>query len=155
MTPLRQSHIDWLIANGVTVSAMIHPTAILWSSDHNVFWFPDELVSWNPDTGLLSGWWCLGDDLSGRDFMTDDWTLTIHATPLDWLRAGRDGIVVIDWSRLFDYCRDIPRISIPPSLKDKYQRYMRPNRLPKLVTRAAPARPHVPATTQTRAGGAP
>ena len=49
-----------------------------------------------------------------------DCCLNIYANPLDWLRASRDGIFVLDWSRAFDRLRDCPRITVPPCLLDVY-----------------------------------
>lgn len=58
--------------------------------------------------------------------------LNIFVDPLDWLRAKRDGIVVLDWTRAFDRLRDAPRIALAESLVPKYERYMRPAHMPKL-----------------------
>ena len=40
-----------------------------------------------------------------------DCGLNIFASPIDWLRARRDGICVIDWTRAFERLRDAPRIA--------------------------------------------
>jgi hypothetical protein len=60
-----------------------------------------DLIAWQPCTGALASWsgqaFCLGD----VDLIFNPATyfgghaLRVHATPLDWLLADRDGIVVV------------------------------------------------------------
>jgi hypothetical protein len=69
------------------------------------------------------------DDASTYAF---DCALNIFSSPLDWLRAERDGIVVIDWSRAFDRLRDAPRITIAEELLPLYRRQMKPRSMPEL-----------------------
>jgi hypothetical protein len=59
-----------------------------------------DLVAFAPDNP--SHWWLRrGEvDLLGAYNMTH-WRLsptTVHETPLSWLRAGADGICIVDWS---------------------------------------------------------
>lgn len=58
--------------------------------------------------------------------------LKIHASPLDWLRSGRDGIFVLDWSLAFNRLRHCPRIAIHKSMLSAYRSAMKPAHLPKL-----------------------
>jgi hypothetical protein len=43
--------------------------------------------------------WALGIDEIERPHLWDGFReITVHATPLDWLRAGGEGAVILDWS---------------------------------------------------------
>ncbi len=137
MMHLKQSQLDWLLAQGVTTDAIVKPRSLLRDEARpGDLYIDDENAWWNVRTNqVIADHWCLGDPLDGYDGMSGTWVLTIHETPLAWLKDGRRGIVVIDWTRLFDMCRDIPRISVPASLRAKYDKHMRPTRLPKLEVR--------------------
>src|SRR5262245_62163027 len=60
-----------------------------------------DLVGWNPRTGSLGSWrgqaFCLGDldDIFNPATYFAGGALRVHATPLDWLLADRDGIVIV------------------------------------------------------------
>ena len=60
-----------------------------------------DLIAWQPCTGALGSWrgqaFCLGDmdDIFNPATYFDCDALRIHATPLDWLLADRDGIVIV------------------------------------------------------------
>jgi hypothetical protein len=57
-----------------------------------------DLIGWQPRTGALGSWrgqaFCLGDvdDIFNPATYFGGEALRIHATPLDWLRANREGI---------------------------------------------------------------
>jgi hypothetical protein len=72
------------------------------------------------------------DDPSTYSF---DCNLNIFADPLEWLRAKRDGIVVLPnkWLLTFDRLRDVPRVAIVEQLLPLYRRHMKPSRLPELM----------------------
>lgn len=60
-----------------------------------------DLIAWQPRTGTLASWrgqaFCLGDmdDIfNPATYFAGD-ALRVHATPLDWLLADRDGIVIV------------------------------------------------------------
>lgn len=128
--PLRQSHIDWLLSHGVTIDAMIYPEAMLASG--GTFYFPDDDAFWEPkNNNKLTGHFCLGaDEILETSHYSFDGALPVFETPLQWLKANRRGIVVIDWSRAFDNLRDCPRVSVPRSLMPLWKKHMRPPRLP-------------------------
>lgn len=102
-----------------------------------------DICFWQPRTGELA-------TLDGRTFAfgqeivddpatySFDCRLNIFAHPLQWLQAGRDGIVVIDWTRAFDRLRDCPRIAVAEEVLPQYQRYMTPAHMPE--TFVIPAR---------------
>ncbi len=128
--PLRQSHIAWLIKNGVTMEAACWPVAIM-LADHDTFYFGDDDAFWNPKTGKVTGHFCLGaDNILDADQYSFDGALQIYETPLAWLKSNRNGIVVIDWSQIFHQLRDCPRLQIPKALMPVYRKHMRVPRLP-------------------------
>ena len=100
----------------------------------------DDLVFWNRSSGKLCSWsgraFALGqaviDDPTTYSF---DCNLNIFADPLDWLRANRDGIVVLPdkWPLAFDRLRECPRVAIAEQLLPLYRRHMKPSRLPGLM----------------------
>jgi hypothetical protein len=97
----------------------------------------DDIVFWHRTTGRLATWcgraFALGQTRIGEAATYSfDSSLNIFDSPLEWLRARRDGIVVLDWTRAFDNLRDAPRIAVVEPLFPVYRRHMRPNRLPQL-----------------------
>ena len=88
---------------------------------------PDQTASWNGHA------FALGQGMiDAAATYVFDCALNIFASPLDWLRARRDGIVVLDWTRAFDRLRDAPRIAIAEELLPLYRRHMKPARMPEL-----------------------
>lgn len=150
---LRQAEIDWLLRCGVTVAAMVRPTAILAatggigpdgifeSSCDGSRWLAfeqeDDIVFWQPRSSTFatdSGRsFALGEELiNNPGTYAFDCSLNIFADPLDWLRAGRDGIVILDWSRAFERLRDAQRVAVVEELFARYTRSMKPGRLPEV-----------------------
>lgn len=148
-----QQHIDWLLKNGVTVPAMVNPLAILLARGERLangrfeaietgpHWFvfdePEDIVFWQPRTGQLATYegraFALGEDaIHNPATFSFDGHLNIFSDPLDWLRAKRDGIVVLDWTRAFDWLRDCPRVSVDEKVLPLYKRHMHPPQLPEL-----------------------
>jgi hypothetical protein len=100
----------------------------------------DDIVFWDRRTGALTSWsgraFALGEELIDQAATYSlDCALNIFADPLDWLRARRDGIVVLPecWPLAFDRLRDCPRIAIVEPLLPAYRRWMKPSRLPELA----------------------
>src|SRR4051794_10034884 len=65
---------------------------------------PDDTVFWNASTGELATdlgrAFALGEDnISNPGTFAFDCNLNLFADPLNWLRAKRDGVVVLDWAR--------------------------------------------------------
>jgi hypothetical protein len=90
-----------------------------------------DIVLWHRPTGRITTWcgraFALGEEVvDNPGTYSFDCALKIFVDPLDWLRANRDGIVVLDWDRAYDRLRDAPRIALAESLVPKYERYMRP-----------------------------
>lgn len=148
---LDQSQIDWLLGQRISVQAMIRPQAILAAiglkaSDGRfeetldglpwlVFEETEDEVFWNPrstDFATSDGRaFALGQEvIDNPGTYSFDCNLNIFSNPLDWLRAKRDGCVIIDWSRAFDRLRDCPRIAIAEEVLPHYRRHMQPRHMP-------------------------
>ncbi|MEX0406767.1 hypothetical protein ABGN05_13930 [Aquibium sp. LZ166] len=151
---LKQTEIDWLVRQGVTVPAMVKRTTIRSTTGVKAadgrfefeeagdrwlaFEQEDDVIFWQPRVGAVATY--AGRDFAlGEDVLDDaatyafDYSLNILADPLDWLRANRNGIVVLDWSRAFDRLRDAPRIALAEQLLPLYRRHMKPLRMPDLM----------------------
>jgi hypothetical protein len=76
-----------------------------------------DLVAWHSRTGRLASWrgaaFCLGDLEQlfnpATWFMGD--ALRVHQSPLDWLRSGRDGIVILRPGMAHAYLAHCPRLA--------------------------------------------
>ncbi|MER9167694.1 hypothetical protein NKI12_09970 [Mesorhizobium australicum] len=151
-----QAHIDWLLKNDVPVKAMYDPQCILLAQgeratdgtfepvENGVYWFvfeeAEDVIFWQPRTGQLATdlrrSFALGEDaIYNPGTFSFDGHLNIFSDPLDWLRAKRDGCVVLDWTRAFDRLRDCPRISADEKVLFLYKRHMRPPHWPELYVR--------------------
>jgi hypothetical protein len=149
-----QGLLDTLLASGIALRAMIRPTYMRAALGHRardglfdcdpdgaewlVFQEAEDWVCWNVGTGDLATYcgraFALGADrIHEAATYSFGFPLTIYATPLEWLTARRDGIVVLDWTRAFDHLRDCPRIAVPESLYGTYNRHMRPCRMPSVL----------------------
>lgn len=138
MRALTQPQIDWFLKQGVTMEALTHPDAVTRAEDSTVY-FPGESIWWDIKTGKLDGGFCLGrSQIYEAGTYALDAALVIHADPLAWLRAGRRGICVADWSQAFEHLRTAPRITVPASLLETYKKHMRPVRMPVVTTRTSP-----------------
>jgi hypothetical protein len=150
---LKQVDINWLLARGVSTNAMVRPVAMMTalgrrtpdgcfeSDDEGERWLAFEqdgdTVFWQPRLHLLCSLerrsFALGEDIvDNPGTYAFDCNLNVFDHPLDWLRASRDGIVVMDWRRVFDRLRDVPRVAISESLLPLYRRHMLPERRPEL-----------------------
>lgn len=152
LSPITPRQFIWLHHQGVSAKLLVSLYPIMScvgrsASDgrfepgegdiHLVFEEPEDLIFWHPRTSALSS-------LNGRAFALNedriwqaatyslDGNLNIFETALDWLQAGCDGIVVIDWLRAFDKLRDAPRIAVAEKLLPQYRGSMRPSRMPAL-----------------------
>jgi len=149
-----QEELDWLLAQDVSTTALVRPLAMkvatgdlrrdgyFEADDNGLRWLAFEqdrdLVLWQPRRRLLVSEdrrsFALGEDIiDNPGTYAFDCNLNIFAEPLEWLRADRDGIVIIDWSKAFDRLRDVPRVAIAEALLPTYRRNMKPGRMPELL----------------------
>ena len=124
-----QADLDALARAGVTVMALIRPEPMQIARGHMAhdalfeshpsgdrwYAFPvsaaDDIVFWQKETGKIAIWtgraFALGEEIIwDASTYSFDCALNIFSDPLDWLRARRDGIVVLDWYLRF---RSAPR----------------------------------------------
>lgn len=102
---------------------------------------PVDVAFWHPRSGrvatLLHYGFAFGEEqIDNTGLYSFEGYLRIHANPLDWLRADRDGIFVLDWSRAFDRLRYCPRIAVPTCILNVYQQAMKPQEMPELFVLA-------------------
>ena len=111
--------------------------------------FDGDIVFWNRNSGRLCTWcgrtFALGQELIDEPATYSfDCNLNIFADPLEWLRAKRDGIVILAgrWADAFDRLRDCPRVAVDQRLLSLFNKSMKPARLPEvfvITTRRAAA----------------
>lgn len=95
-----------------------------------------DVAFWHLRSGriatLLHYGFALGEEqIENTGLYSFEGYLRIHADPVEWLRSGRDGVFVLDWSRAFDRLRYCPRIAVHYSLIETYRKAMKPQ-LPEL-----------------------
>lgn len=150
---LHQTQIDWLVRQGVPPRAIIIPDSLMLArgrrardgifepDDGGDFWLTwpqgDDRIFWRPKTGEIATEWgrtfAIGEDVVDNPGTTalGSW-LKIYADPLSWLRANRNGLVVLRWEWAFEWLRDVQRIAVAEEVLPLYKRHMRP-RLPELA----------------------
>jgi hypothetical protein len=130
--------LRWLLDKGVGEAAMLEPyplgTARVRFSGRTFDIDPEgeraltfratdrgvvsDLIAWQPRSGELASWrgvaFCIGDqdDLFNPATYFAGSALRVHRTPLDWLRANRDGICVVRPDLVHAYLRQVPRLSV-------------------------------------------
>ncbi len=153
-----QADLDAFCRDGVDILALAKPSAMRVTAgeiahdslfDHEAAgdrWYAfdefgaGDIVFWHLPTGRLASWsgrvFALGQEIIGEAATYSfDCALNIFADPMDCLRSGRDGVVVLPnrWPAAFDRLRDCPRIAISESLIPMYKRHMKPARPPELL----------------------
>lgn len=119
------------------------PDGLFEHDENGERWFAfeeaDDFVFWHPGRNRLSAYanraFALGEAVVDNPATYSfDCNLNIFADPLEWLRANRDGIVVLPqrWPFAFDRLRDAPKIAIAEQLLPLYRRHMKPAHLPEL-----------------------
>lgn len=105
----------------------------------------DDYVFWSPVSGELATWhgraFALGEDniINAGTYAFDNY-LTIHPSPIEWLRDRCRGIVVLNWNLAFDMLRDAPRIAVSEELLPIYRQHMKPRHTPELAVLASDRR---------------
>jgi hypothetical protein len=128
--------ILFLRERGIRIEAMAEPWPIRATECSLVFRADDcgepvDLIAWLPELDIFVPWigtgFCVGD---ADDCLTAS-ELRIHATPLDWLRAGRDGIVIVRRELCHTYLRNCRRLLFTdPYHKERVRLWCRPKRPP-------------------------
>jgi hypothetical protein len=93
---------------------------------------PIDIAAWSPKTGKLGTWRGVAFAL-GQDAIFNPATyfganpLRIHNGPLEWLKAGRDGIVIVQPKYTYAYLRNVRRASFAdPALAQHVQSWIQP-----------------------------
>ncbi len=152
-----EDQVRWLIAQGVSDEAMLSPwllkaasvkflgggtfefndrdgrgerAIVFRANDHGE---PIDLLAWSARTNRLASWrgaaFCLGD--VDDCFNPGSWALggglRVHLTPLDWLKADRDGIVIVNPALSYSCLRNRPRLVVGDALHAKrIQQWIKP-----------------------------
>lgn len=101
-----------------------------------IAWRPAAPTRWGLRTGL--GWLLNADSAFATRWEGE--VLNLHATPLDWLRADAQGVVVVDWAAPdLDSLRSFERIRCSNDMLGRTLRRAldRPRRLPRIETMEA------------------
>lgn len=90
-------------------------TLVCWSDDG----VADDVCAWQATTGRIATWLghasMLGEDnLSGA---RPDAGLAVHQNPLDWFKANRSGVVILDRERAARKLRDAGTL-LAPSIEE-------------------------------------
>jgi hypothetical protein len=123
----REVEIEWLLAKGIPEKAMIEPTVIRAANvvplDGNTFDFDrggircfvfkerDDFVAWSPRRHTLASWRATTFALNENAIWNPasyfvGATLRVHAEPVAWLKAEREGIVIVKPELTYAYLRD-------------------------------------------------
>ncbi len=128
--------VQWLTSQGVSFDALLHPwpigatrirfdegrfdidakgkdalTFVCFDGDE-----PIDICAWQPKTGEIASYTGSAIFLGDEDdiFNPASWfggdDLLVHSTPLEWLRADREGVVILDHARaghLLAQCRSV------------------------------------------------
>ncbi|WP_327205883.1 hypothetical protein [Rhizobium beringeri] len=146
-------HLTWLRAHGVPMAAIVQPEPVRLARGYRaadgrfehfpsgpawlVFLEPEDLIFWRPGTVEMATWngrsFALGESvIDNAATFALGYPLNVFANPVDWLRAGRDGVVIIAWDRTFDRLRDCPHIAVVNALHAKLEHHLQPPRMPKI-----------------------
>ena len=92
-----------------------------------------DLIAWAPTMSKVGSWhgaaFCLGDADQFFNPATcfGGSTLRVHRTPLEWLKAQRDGIVIVQPRLAYAYLRNVPRLSFADRLHaQRVKRWLQP-----------------------------
>lgn len=103
-----------------------------------------DLIAWRSERPMDWAWrtglgWALGADEIRRDYWPGDPPLQLHATPLDWLRAGGLGLCVLDWEAdELEGLRHVHAIEADEWIAVRLRRALsKPRRLPTIIQRKA------------------
>jgi hypothetical protein len=136
---LNKPQARWLTRQGVSAAAILEPTPIgaaqvrfldggtftvsgtdgtgaLTFRVQNVDGDDFDLVAWSPGAAQIGSWYGRAFAL-GQDWIDNPATyfagdaLRVHAGPLAWLKANRDGICIIKPELTYAMLRSVPRVS--------------------------------------------
>jgi hypothetical protein len=111
--PLRGGRIVWVTRDRFEFEAHVHygpsQRAFL-IGVRDVHGAPLDIVAWQPAANRLGTWrglaWAINQDSIFRPRVQDSGALLVHRSPLEWLKIGRRGIVLIDARAATGYLHD-------------------------------------------------
>ena len=111
--PIRSALVHWLPCHTFYFTKGGDPAVIFRAEDRGE---AIDLCAWSPRTNKLASWsgaaFCIGD--ADQIYNPATWFanggLKIHKTPLEWLRAGRQGIVIVRSRPTYAHLRHVPRL---------------------------------------------
>jgi hypothetical protein len=153
--PLNEAQGTWLRHQGVSVEAILEPTPIgaarvkfldgtfdvarseagtpaLTFRVSNVDGDDIDLAAWSPRMGQTGTWYgrafALGQNqIDNPASYFDGDALRIHADPLAWLKANRDGICIIQPNLTYAMLRHVPRVSFADfDTAKKFETWIKP-----------------------------
>jgi hypothetical protein len=138
---------SWLRDQGVPVATLMQIMQVRVVDGALAFYeeVSGDVVLWHPKSGELTSWagnaFALGEDniFNAGTYAFDNY-LVIHTDPLDWLRDGGHGIIVLRWELAFDMLRDATRIAVSEELLPTYRQHMTPRHMPELAVLASDRR---------------
>ncbi len=148
-----EAEILWLLQQGFSENALMKPTLILAANvtflDNRAFDLKVggerafvfvvaenghvlDHVAWDPKRGALASWrgaaFALGQDaIFNPASYFDDSALRVHRTPLEWLSAERDGIVIVQPQLTYAYLRDARLSFADRAFAQKVKRWREPS----------------------------
>ena len=127
--PIRIANVEWL-DNAFDFSDEGDPTIIFRAEDHGDV---TDLCGWSPRSHKLASWqgsaFCIGDLDQAFNPATyyADGALRIHRSPLEWLVANREGIVIVREELTYANLRHCPRLAFSDAVHAKrVRRWMEP-----------------------------
>ena len=156
LTLLEPVPYNWLRDKGVTEQAINNPVPVRMArgrkGKNGVFihdpkgpvWFAVEeltdILYYEPRTHEIA--WEFGQAFAfGQDELHNPYAsalgpLQVYETLVDWLLAGRRGLIIVQWAWCFDYLRDVAKIETPSEdFRRKLDRAMQPLHMPKILVR--------------------
>jgi hypothetical protein len=94
---------------------------------------PDDLIAWSPRSGKIGSWRGTAAFLGDPEQIDNPATyfaggkLTIHTSPLQWLKANREGLVIVRPELAYVYLRNVPSVFIEDiSLARNFKTWVQP-----------------------------
>jgi hypothetical protein len=112
--PVKQARVTFVGADTFDFDDSGEPAPIFRAADHGE---TIDLVAWQVRSGRLASWrgvaFAIGDvaEIWNPASWFMDSALRVHRSPLEWLRANRDGICIVQPRFTYAYLRHVPRLS--------------------------------------------
>jgi hypothetical protein len=144
-----EAEIGWLFDQGVSDTAMLESAPIraanveFYPSSRNfdfvkegeralIFTEDHDLIAWQPKRNVLASWCAVAFALNENAIWNPasyfmGTALRVHCTPLDWLRAEREGICIAQPRLTYAFLRHARTLAIAdPIYAQQVKRWLRP-----------------------------